>query len=119
MRILVADDEPLIIDLLTEYLGAAGHEVASAYDAKSLIAMVEADPPELVFFDINMPGIKDSLSPNIIIPPALKNIPIVAVTGTDSEKLYKMGLPADIQVLAKPIDFAEVDAIIAKITGAA
>ena len=118
MKILIADDEPLIIDLLTEYLTAAGHDVTSAYDGKSLIKMVEEDPPELVFLDINMPGMRDEiLSPRVEIPPALKNIPVVAVTGTDREKLYKMGLPAHIEVIQKPINFPEVDAAIAKLSG--
>jgi len=115
MKILLADDDPSIIELLTEYLAMAGHAVSSAYDAKSLVSMIAADVPELVFCDINMPGIRDDdRTPKIEIPMALKNIPVVALTGNEYEKLLQMGLPKDIQVLAKPIDFAEVDAVIAK-----
>ena len=117
MKILVADDEQLIIDLLSEYLSAAGHEVISAYDADSLISLVESDAPELVFMDINMPGIRDDgRTPAIVIPEALKHTPVVAITGNEYKKLLQMGLPKNIAFLAKPIDFAQLDAVIAKFT---
>lgn len=118
MKILIADDEPLIIELLTEYLSAAGHTVSSAYDAATLVEMAQADLPELVFLDINMPGIRDqAATPQITIPAALKRIPTVAITGNERKKVYQMGLPANIQVIQKPVDFAEVDAVIQKFTG--
>lgn len=118
MKIMVADDEDLIVDLLSEYLTAAGHEVTSANDAESLVASVEADPPELIFLDINMPGIREGgmANPTVSIPPALKGIPIVAVTGNEPKKVYQMGLPSNIDVLSKPINFPDIDAVIAKYT---
>ena len=118
MKIMVADDEELIVDLLSEYLTAAGHEVSSAFDADSLVAAVQADPPELIFLDINMPGIREGgmANPKVTLPDAIKNIPIVAVTGNEAKKVYQMGLPANIEVLSKPINFPDIDAIIAKYT---
>ena len=115
MKILIADDEPLIIELLTEYLTAAGHTVASAHDADTLAEMVRQDIPELIFLDINMPGIRNTAaSPQIEIPQPLKRIPIVAITGNERKKVYQLGLPENIQVIQKPVNFAEVDAAIKK-----
>ncbi|HNW44290.1 MAG TPA: response regulator [Elusimicrobiales bacterium] len=118
MKILVADDEPLIVELMTEYLSAAGHAVVSTDNAATLVQMVLADAPELIFLDINMPGIRDVIiSPKIKIPQEIRHIPIVAITGNEPEKLYAAGLPETIPVLKKPIDFDEVDAKIKEITG--
>jgi len=117
MKILVADDEQAIVELMSEYLTAAGHTVSSAYDADSLVKMVGEDAPELIFLDINMPGIRDDgMSPPIEIPPAIAHIPVVAITGNEKKKVYAMGLPANVEVLAKPVNFAEVDAVIEKLT---
>ena len=118
MKILVADDEPLIIELLTEYLTAAGHEVASADNAKTLVDLVREETPGLIFLDINMPGIRNVLiSPKIKIPNEIRHVPIVAVTGNEKDKLYELGLPGDIEVLSKPVDFSEVDAVIQRVLG--
>ncbi|PIU19681.1 MAG: hypothetical protein COT18_06245 [Elusimicrobia bacterium CG08_land_8_20_14_0_20_59_10] len=115
MKILVADDEQAIVDLMSEYLDAAGHEVVSAYDADSLVKLVAEAAPGLIFLDINMPGIRDDgMSPAIEIPAAIKRIPVVAITGNEKKKVYAMGLPANIEIIQKPINFPEVDAVLAK-----
>jgi two-component system, OmpR family, response regulator len=118
MKIIIADDDPLIIELLSEYLVSAGHEVSSAYDAPTLVSMVQQDPPGLVFFDINMPGIRDGgMSSKVTIPSELRGIPLVAITGNEKEKVYQMGLPQSIEVLQKPINFTDVEAVIEKAAG--
>jgi CheY-like chemotaxis protein len=117
MKILVADDEAFIIDLLEDYLTMGGHTVTSAFDAKAMVARAAENPPDIIFMDINMPGIRDeSRTPQIQIPPALANIPIVAVTGSEIKRLREQGLPENIPVLVKPIEFPDMDAILAKIT---
>jgi putative two-component system response regulator len=55
-RILVADDEPLIVDLFTRLLEAQGHECARAYDSWSVRRELGAAPYELVLCDVQMPG---------------------------------------------------------------
>jgi len=119
MKILIADDEPLIVELLSEYLTGAGHTVAAAYDAATLVEMAQADVPGLIFLDINMPGIRNaSASPQITIPHALRQIPIVAITGNERKTVYQMGLPANIEVIQKPVEFAELEAAIKKFSEA-
>ena len=55
-RILVADDEPLIVELFTRLLEAQGHECARAYDSWSVRRELGASPYELVLCDVQMPG---------------------------------------------------------------
>jgi DNA-binding NtrC family response regulator len=55
-RILVVDDEPLMLSVLRRLLSRAGHEVALAADAREALALLEAAPADLVLSDVRMPG---------------------------------------------------------------
>ena len=55
-RILVVDDQKLIVDTLAEILGGAGFEVAIACDAWSALELAASFHPERVLSDILMPG---------------------------------------------------------------
>ena len=118
MKIVIADDDELIIEMLSDYLTSAGHEVATASDAPSLIGLVQQEAPGLILMDINMPGIREGgMSQKVKLPAELRGQNIVAITGNEKEKVYQMGLPQDIEVLKKPVDFAELDGIIARLSG--
>jgi len=56
-RILVADDEPDIRDLLTFKLGQAGYTVQAVANGTLALAAIEADPPDLAVLDFMMPGL--------------------------------------------------------------
>ena len=56
-RILVADDEPDIRDLLTFKLGQAGYKVQAVANGTLALAAIEADPPDLAVLDFMMPGL--------------------------------------------------------------
>jgi DNA-binding response OmpR family regulator len=56
-RILVADDEPDIRDLLTFKLGQAGYTVQAVGNGTQALAAIEADPPDLAVLDYMMPGL--------------------------------------------------------------
>lgn len=54
-RILVVDDEPHILRLISFSLEKAGHEVLSASDGLSAIATAQERKPELILMDVMMP----------------------------------------------------------------
>jgi CheY-like chemotaxis protein len=56
-RILVIEDDPILRDLMAEWLTAAGYRVEGAADGGAGLAAAKAHPPALVVTDINMPGI--------------------------------------------------------------
>jgi putative two-component system response regulator len=55
-RILVADDEPLVVELFTRLLEAQGHECARAHDSWSVRRQLGLRPYELVVCDVDMRG---------------------------------------------------------------
>ncbi|MBC7597225.1 MAG: response regulator [Kineosporiaceae bacterium] len=56
-RILVADDDHDILDLVAFKLGKAGYEVVAVADGVAALAAIEANPPRLAILDVMMPGL--------------------------------------------------------------
>lgn len=53
--VLVVDDEPFIVDLLTLALEDEGYQVAGAYDGEQAWDLVHQQPPDLIITDVSMP----------------------------------------------------------------
>ena len=56
-RILIADDDPDIVDLLEAYYRKKGHEVSSATNGKDALRCIESGNFDLVLMDVMMPYI--------------------------------------------------------------
>jgi DNA-binding response OmpR family regulator len=56
-RILVADDDRDIRDLVTFKLGQAGFRVQAVDDGTAALSAIEEDPPDLAVLDVMMPGL--------------------------------------------------------------
>jgi len=56
-RILVVDDNPKIVEVLTAYLEGEGFEVDSAHDGESAIKAVNKSVPDLAVLDVMLPGV--------------------------------------------------------------
>ncbi|HET7085764.1 MAG TPA: response regulator transcription factor [Rhizomicrobium sp.] len=55
-RIVIADDDPVIIDLLETRLGMAQYQVIATHDAQAAVALVMTQEPVAVILDVQMPG---------------------------------------------------------------
>lgn len=55
-RILVVDDEPVVLDVLCEVLSREGYPVSRASEAQAALDLLAREPQELVLCDIRMPG---------------------------------------------------------------
>ena len=56
-RILIIDDEEIILDSCTEILAGGDYEVATATDGTRGLKRLKAFQPDLVFVDLKMPGL--------------------------------------------------------------
>jgi DNA-binding response OmpR family regulator len=54
-RVLIADDDLKVLDLLVELLEAEGYEVSSATDGRSALEKISTFAPDLVISDVVMP----------------------------------------------------------------
>lgn len=55
-NIVVVDDDDMVRKTLTTVLGLAGHAVREAAGGRAGLTLVQAEPPELLVTDLNMPG---------------------------------------------------------------
>ena len=55
--ILIVDDNPTNLDVISEALSSAGYKVAIATSGERAIQQVERRPPDLILLDVMMPGI--------------------------------------------------------------
>jgi len=55
-KILIVDDEPDTVELISIILGKKGYEVAKAYSGKECLEAFRKEKPDLILLDIMMPG---------------------------------------------------------------
>jgi AmiR/NasT family two-component response regulator len=113
MRILIAEDDPVIAIGLTTRLRSLGHEpLGPASDGQHAIELARQDPPDLYLFDVDMPRL-DGLSAARQLTDAGLRRPIVVITGVDDPELVERSIATGVSAyLTKPIDDRELDAAI-------
>lgn len=79
--VLVVDDNPLNLELVTDVLEAAGYVVTQAVTAEEAIAAVSASAPDVILMDIGLPGMDGYAAVRVLkANPATADIPVVALT---------------------------------------
>jgi response regulator NasT len=113
MRVLVAEDDPLIARGLVERLRSLGHEpIGPARDGEEAIAMASDDPPDLYLFDIEMPNVDGLEAATQLAASGLRR-PVVVVTGVDDPGLIERSIASGVSAyLTKPVDSRELHAAI-------
>lgn len=106
-KILVIDDEPQIIEVLTSYLKKDGFHVIAAADGTKALQIAEREEPDLILLDLMLPDID-----GYEVCRALRkrsNVPIVMLTARDEEtdKIVGLELGAD-DYITKPFSPREV-----------
>ena len=56
-RVLLADDDPRVISVVSRYLALEGYEMSTVADGEAAVAKALAELPDLIILDIMMPGI--------------------------------------------------------------
>src|SRR6202140_5906818 len=56
-RVLLADDDPRVLSVVSRYLDLEGYEMSTATNGEAAVAIAAADHPDLIILDIMMPGI--------------------------------------------------------------
>lgn len=80
-RILVADDDRDILDLVVFKLTQAGFDTVAVTDGVAALAAVEADPPRLAILDIMMPGLSGiDVLRKIRENPAISDLDVILLT---------------------------------------
>ena len=109
MRVLVADDNPVVALGLTERLRALGHEpLGPAADGEEAIELARTNRPDLYLFDIEMPTVDGLEAAERLAGEGLRR-PVVVVTGVDDPGLIERSIASGVSAyLTKPVDAREL-----------
>jgi two-component system, response regulator PdtaR len=114
MRVLVAEDDPLIAFGLCERLRSLGHEpIGPAANGEEAIELARENPPDLYLFDIEMPNVDGLEAAATLAADGLRR-PVVVVTGVDDRSLIERSITTGVGAyLTKPVDSRALEAALA------
>jgi DNA-binding response OmpR family regulator len=106
-KILVVDDERLIVDSVKYGLQKEGYVISVAYDGDQAVALAQQESPDLVLLDIQLPK-KDGWAVCRAIRESSR-VPIIMLTarGEEADKVLGLELGAD-DYLVKPFSMREL-----------
>jgi DNA-binding response OmpR family regulator len=105
--ILVVDDDPYIVDLVTRQLKAKGFAVLQTTDPETAYSLAEKEKPDLIISDVAMPALDGfSLFKGLKNNKITCNIPLVLLTGSDKIADIEHGFVSGAKAyLLKPFDW--------------
>ena len=118
-RVLLADDDAAMRDLVCRSLSADGHAVAVAHDGQEALDLAHsaAEPFDILVTDVQMPGVDGIALANQMLElnPSLK---VVLMSGLQSEMTRAGGLKTQgAQFISKPFTLEQIRGIVRSTLG--
>lgn len=118
-KILVADDNDDIRDMLALLLKRLGHEVVVAADGETAVTLAAQEKPDLIFMDVMMPRLSGlEAARKIHEITELQDVPIVAISAfrnplveTTNSSTFRWHA-----YLTKPVNTDELEKVVASLT---
>jgi len=111
VKVLLAEDDKVQSRLLEKHLIGRGLQVRVAFDADSAWHAAEADPPDVILLDLQMPGgtglgfLKKRNASS-----RLRNVPVIVITGMEDHLVLRMAEQQGVEsIFPKPVDFVLLD----------
>lgn len=120
-KVLIVDDDPDCVELLTIHLLRRGHTIIGAKDGPDALELASWERPDLILLDLRMPSVDGIRVIEILRGNELtERTPVILMSAADREWATRR-LPADplVRFLEKPLDFAVLDAMVAELLPAA
>jgi excisionase family DNA binding protein len=111
-RVLVVDDDEVILQFAREALLASNYEVATAESGEAALRQVESFRPDIIFLDLMMPAMH---GPEVlaVLREEGCEIPVVIITGYPDSQLMAEALHySPFTLLAKPFTAEQVEAAV-------
>ena len=109
-NILIVDDTPANLRLLSKMLAEQGYQVRPVPDGPLALAAARAEPPELILLDIRMPEMNGyEVCEHLKADAQTRDIPIIFISALDEiEDKVKAFTVGGVDYVTKPFQFAEV-----------
>jgi DNA-binding response OmpR family regulator len=116
-RVLLAEDEPNIVESLTFLLERAGFEVATEMDGQAALEAVLADPPDVMILDVMLPGVDGfEVLRRLRADTRAHAVPVLMLTakGQSEDRETALGSGASL-FMTKPFSNSEVIAAVVRL----
>jgi CheY-like chemotaxis protein len=107
LTVLIVDDNPDAAESLAHLVRRCGHDAHTAYSPREAVLAVDADPPDVVFLDIGIPGLDGYQLAGKVCERLTRRPLLAAVTGIPGLEERSRAEGFDRHFL-KPVDPAEV-----------
>jgi two-component system, OmpR family, alkaline phosphatase synthesis response regulator PhoP len=114
-RILIVEDDPDILNLISLYLQKAGHEVEALSDGAAVPSRLKSNPADLLVLDLMLPGMGGlEICRAVRNDPATARLPVIMLTARsdESDRVAGLELGAD-DYVTKPFSPKELVARVA------
>jgi two-component system, OmpR family, phosphate regulon response regulator PhoB len=111
-KILLAEDEKQIADMISFKLANNGHQIVRAPDGEEALAQVRREQPDLILLDAMLPGLSGfEVLRRLKGDTALRSIPVIMVTAKGHERDVLAGLRGGaVDYIVKPFSLKELSA---------
>ncbi len=117
-RVLIAEDEPHLVESLSFILHREGYDLATALDGEAAVLSIWAKPPDLVILDVMLPKMNGfEILKKIRADTALRPLPVIVLTakGQSQDRAMALEMGADL-FLTKPFSNKAVLAAVKDLT---
>lgn len=106
-RIVLADDDRLILSTLGQGLRDAGYEILEATDGKAAVHLCETAHPELAILDVRMPGLTGVEAARLIRQKT--SVPFIFLSAYGEKEIVKLAVEEGaLGYLIKPVDVPQI-----------
>jgi DNA-binding response OmpR family regulator len=112
--VLLADDDKVLVTMLSSQLRAKGYSVAVAFDATSAFMVAMKSPPDVVILDIQMPGgTGKAVLERLKGSSKTAQVPVIVLSGfSDRRVIEEVRALGAFDYLSKPADVDRIDTAI-------
>lgn len=109
-RVLIAEDEPHIVESLSFVLQRSGYDVSSVLDGEAAMARLHSEPPDVVILDVMLPKLNGfEVLKRLKSDPALSSIPVIILTAKGQTQDRRMAEEIGVDgFMTKPFSNREI-----------
>lgn len=110
IRVLIAEDDPNIVESLSFVLSRDGFEVSAALDGEDALRRMRSDPPDLMILDVMLPKRNGfEILKLVKSDPALRAIPVIVLTAKGQPQDRRMAEALGVEnFMTKPFSNTDV-----------
>lgn len=115
MKILIVDDDKLVLKAIAHNLNVEGYDTSTAEDGFQALDIIQKEEIDLIITDVMMPNVSGLALLNLLKQFYYSNTPVILISTLDKGDfvLRSLGLGA-IDFITKPIDFNKLFTLINK-----